>query len=99
MKKYKTLDGYHVYGIKKDKKRIFLADRINYGKEIKKLLDTLDDLKFDSLIFLFGIDTGAYIPLMKKLLCERNRVIIFEPNPGIRKKFGSKLGDNIILIP
>ncbi len=99
MKKYKTLDGYHVYGIKKDKKRIFLADRINYGKEIKKLLDTLDDLKFDSLIFLFGIDTGAYIPLMKKLLCERNRVIIFEPNPGIRKKFGSKLGDNIILVP
>ena len=99
MRKYKTLDGYHVYGIKKDKKLFFLSDRLDYGKEIKKLLDTLEGLKFDSLIFLFGIDTGAYIPAIKELLCERNRVIIFEPNSEICKKSGSILGDNITLVP
>ena len=98
MKKYKTLDGYNVYGIKKEKQLFFLADRVNYKKEIKKLLDTLEDLKFDSLVFLFGIDTGSYIHYMKKLLCERNRVIIFEPNPEICRKLDSQLGDNITLV-
>ncbi|ADL05444.1 motility associated factor glycosyltransferase family protein [Lacrimispora saccharolytica] len=99
MKIYKTSDGYCVYGIKKDKKLCFLADRFDYGNEIKKLLDTLEGLTFDSLIFIFGLDTGSYLPFMKELLCERNRVIIFEPNPEICKKSGTKLEDNITLVP
>uniref|UniRef100_UPI0006D02D2E hypothetical protein n=1 Tax=Clostridium sp. NkU-1 TaxID=1095009 RepID=UPI0006D02D2E len=75
-----------------------MADRLDYRKEINELLATLDDLKFDSLIFLFGIDTGEYLQDMKKLLCDKNRVIIFEPNPGIFKKFGPKIADNISLV-
>ncbi|MDR2023418.1 MAG: DUF115 domain-containing protein [Hungatella sp.] len=98
MKKYKTLDGYHVYRTKKEKKFFFLADRLDYRKEINELLATLEDLKFDSLIFLFGIDTGEYLHDMKKLLCDKNRVIIFEPNPEIFKKFGPKIADNISLV-
>jgi len=99
MKKYKTMDGYHVYRIKRNKKFFFLADQLDYKKEINQLLDTLEDLKFDSLIFLFGIDTGEYLQDLKKLLCAKNRVIIFEPNPAICKKFDSKLADNISLVP
>ncbi|EXG87970.1 hypothetical protein K413DRAFT_4878 [Clostridium sp. ASBs410] len=99
MKKYKTMDGYHVYRIKKNKKFFFLADQLDYRKEINQLLYTLEDLKFDSLIFLFGIDTGEYLQDLKKLLCAKNRVIIFEPNPAICKKFDSKLADNISLVP
>ncbi|MDR7811342.1 motility associated factor glycosyltransferase family protein [Lacrimispora sp.] len=98
MKKYKTMDGYHVYRIKKNKKFFFLADQLEYRKEINQLLYTLEDLKFDSLIFLFGIDTGEYLQDLKKLLCVKNRVIIFEPNPAICKKFDSKLADNISLV-
>lgn len=99
MKKYKTMDGYHVYRIKKNKKFFLLADQLDYRKEINQLLYTLEDLKFDSLIFLFGIDTGEYLQDIKKLLCAKNRVIIFEPNPAICKKFDSKLADNISLVP
>lgn len=80
------MDGYHVYRIKKNKKFYFLADQLEYRKEINQLLYTLEDLKFDSLIFLFGIDTGEYLQDLKKLLCAKNRVIIFEPNPVICKK-------------
>ncbi|WP_077611672.1 motility associated factor glycosyltransferase family protein [Clostridium sp. Marseille-P2415] len=98
MKKYKTLDGYDVYRIKKDKKFYFLADRLDYKKEINQLSDTLDDLKFDSLIFLFGIDTGEYIDEIKKLLCKKNRVIIFEPNRAIFKKYDPDIADNIKLV-
>lgn len=98
MKKCKTLDGYDVYRIKKDKKFFFLADRLDYKKEIDQLLNTLDDLKYDSLIFLFGIDTGEYIDEIKKLLCIKNRVIIFEPNRAIYKKYDPDIADNIKLV-
>lgn len=98
MKKYQTLDGYDVYRIKKEKEFYFLADRMDYKKEIDQLINTLDDLKFDSLIFIFGIDTGAYLAEIKKVICQKNRVIIFEPNSAIYKKFDSDIGDNIKLV-
>lgn len=98
MKEYKTVDGYRVYRIKKDKKFLFLADTLNYKKEIEKLTDTLNDLKFDSLIFIFGIDTGEYIEELKKSICIRNRVVIFEPNKAIYEKYSPNISDNIKLI-
>lgn len=99
MKKYKTTDGYHVYRIKKDKEFHFLADRIHYKKEIDQLSKTLEDLKFDSLIFIFGIDTGEYLQEIRKLLCEKNRVIIFEPNQAVYKKYEPHTADHIRLFP
>ena len=99
MKKYKTLDGYHVYRIKKEKKFYFLADRMDYKKEIGQLSKTLDDLKFDSLIFLFGIDTGEYLQEIKKLICSKNRVVIFEPNHAIYKKQSPQTANHIRLVP
>ncbi|MFA9376170.1 MAG: motility associated factor glycosyltransferase family protein [Lachnotalea sp.] len=98
MKKFKTLDGYNVYRIKKENQFFFLADRLNYKKEIDKLLDTLDDLKFDSLIFLFGIDTGEYIEKIKKVMCSRNKVIIFEPNQDVYKKHSLYATDHIEIV-
>lgn len=98
MKKFKTMDGYHVYRIKKNKKFFFLADQLDYKKEINQLSYTLEGLNFDSLIFLFGIDTGEYLQDLKNLICSKNKVIIFEPNPSICKKFDSKLADNISLV-
>jgi len=98
MKAYKTVDGYHVYRIKKDKEFFFLADSLNYKKEISKLTDMMDDLKFDSLIFIFGIDTGEYIEELKKLICAKNKVVIFEPNKAIYEKYSPNIADNIELL-
>ncbi|MEY8355920.1 6-hydroxymethylpterin diphosphokinase MptE-like protein [Lachnospiraceae bacterium 54-53] len=99
MKKYETSDGYHVYRIKKEKHYYFLADRRNYKKEIDRLSRTLEDLKFDSLIFIFGIDTGEYLQEIKNLVCEKNRVVIFEPNQAICKKYPSQIAGHIRLVP
>lgn len=98
MKKVKTSDGFFVYRIKKDRKNYFLADQTNYENDIRELLDTLNDLKFDSLIFLFGIDTGAYWPELKKLLCPKNQVFIFEPNLTIYRSFSADSEDNMKLV-
>ena len=98
MKKTKTSDGYQVFRIKKEGTYEYLADSIHYEDQIHKLLDTLDGIKFDSLIFLFGIDTGAYLDQLKKCLCPKNMVIIFEPNRTVFKQFPSYLGDNIHLV-
>ena len=51
MKKVKTSDGYSVYRIKKDRQYHLPADSTSYRNNIRDLLNTLSDLKFDSLIF------------------------------------------------
>lgn len=99
MKKIKTTDGYEVYRIKKERNYLFLADQVHYEAEINRLINNLDGLTFDSLIFLFGLDTGAYLKKLKERLCAKNRVIIFEPNSSIIKRFPTDLGDNIFLVP
>ncbi|MBW6409474.1 motility associated factor glycosyltransferase family protein [Clostridium weizhouense] len=86
MKRYNSLDGYKLYKIKKDSNEYYLADDINYRKDINKLIDNLDGLKFDSFIIIFGLDTGEYLKELKTILCKNNRVIIFEPNEEIFNK-------------
>lgn len=98
MKKIKTSDGYQVCRIKKEGTYEYLADPIHYEDEIHKLMDTLEGIRFDSLIFLFGIDTGAYLDQLKKCICARNMVIIFEPNRSVFKQFSAYTGDSIHLV-
>lgn len=99
MKKSKSLDGYNLYTIKKDGIEYYLADNINYKKDIDKLIDNLNDLKFDSFIILFGLDSGEYLKELEHLLCEKNKVIIFEPNEDIfNKNKNIILNENISII-
>lgn len=98
MKKAKTSDGYEVYRIKKKNTYEYLADCTHYEEEIRKLLDIMDGLRFDSLVFLFGIDTGAYLNPLKKYLCPKNKVFIFEPNRSVYNHSLKDLGSNIHLL-
>lgn len=98
MKKFQSLDGYHVYRIKKDYKYFFLANRLNYKQEINHLLNTLDDIRYDSLIFIFGLDTSEYLNHLKKIICRNNKVIIFEPNKKIFQRFSKELDGKIQLV-
>lgn len=83
MRRYKTLDGHYVYKIKKDNVDYFLGDRENYQKCIDDLIKNVDDLRFDSIIIIFGFDTGEYLEDLYKLMCNKNKVVIFEPNKEI----------------
>lgn len=83
MQKIKTLDGHYVYNVKKENKNYYLADSINCEKDINKLLDMKDDIKFDSVIIIFGFDTGEYLKSLNKMICTKNKVLIFEPNKEI----------------
>ncbi|MBN7574111.1 MULTISPECIES: motility associated factor glycosyltransferase family protein [Clostridium] len=99
MQKVKTLDGYHVFSIEKDDNNCYLADKENYKKEIENLLSSVNDIKFDSLILIFGIDTGEYLDSLNDVLCEKNKVLIFEPNKDIFNYNKEKINkDNIHLI-
>lgn len=90
MKKNISADGYEVYSIFKEEKECFLANPDNYKKDIDDLIDNIDDLKFDSLIILFGLDSGSYINRLEKELCSENKVIIFEPNKEIFNLYKNK---------
>lgn len=99
MEKVKTLDGYYVYKIKKEEKSFYLADKNNYKKDIDNLLAKINDIKFDSVIIIFGIDTGEYLKKLRSLLCDRNKVLIFEPNEEVFNANKAYINnDNINLI-
>lgn len=98
MKKIKSLDGYYLYEIEKDNIKYTLADNKNYKKDIEKLIDNLDDLKFDSVIIIFGLDTGEYLKEIEKVVCKNNKIVIFEPNEEIfneNKKVN--LNNNVVI--
>jgi hypothetical protein len=99
MQKFKTLDDYHVYNIEKEGKYCYLADKNNYKKDIESLLNTVDDIKFDSLIIIFGIDTGEYLNDLYSMICKKNRILIFEPNEDVFNENKDKVdNDNVRLI-
>lgn len=94
MQKFKTLDGYNVYNIEKEEEHYYLANKNNYKKDIESLLNTVDDIKFDSLIIIFGIDTGEYLDELYKVICKKNRILIFEPNEEIFNSSKDKIDNN-----
>ncbi len=58
LKKHKSDDGYYLYEVNIDEKSYYLADKYNYKKNIQNLIDNLEGLLFDSVVFIFGVDTG-----------------------------------------
>lgn len=57
------------------------------------------DVRFDSLIFIFGFGEGEYLEDLLKYCCDRNMIYIIEPNREKGKKYRQKLYyDNINLI-
>lgn len=98
MRKYKTMDGYSVYKIKKDDKYYFLGDKNNYKKNIDDILDNIDDLKFDSIIIIFGSDTGEYIDKIKEHTCKNNKILIFEPNKEVFLKNKGLSNDKLAIL-
>ncbi|ACD51920.1 DUF115 domain-containing protein [Clostridium botulinum] len=99
MKKVKSSDGYYLYEIDKDDDNYYLADNLDYKKDIKKLIDNLADLKFDSFIIIFGLDTGEYLKELENVICSNNRVMIFEPNEDIlNENKDISLNENISIV-
>jgi len=99
LEKHKSDDGYYLYEVKFDEKSYYLGDRDNYKKNIQNLIDNLEGFLFDSIVFIFGIDTGEYIKELESELCECNLVIIIEPNKEIYDIHKENiLNDNIHLI-
>lgn len=99
IKKYKSKDDYYLYKLISEDKSYYLADKDNYKKNIQNLIDNLEGILFDSVVIIFGIDSGEYIKALKSKLCERNRVIMIEPNKDIYDIAKEKIvDDNIHLI-
>ncbi|MGL5348549.1 MAG: motility associated factor glycosyltransferase family protein [Peptostreptococcaceae bacterium] len=97
--KVKSNDNYDMYQIKKDDKIVYLGNKKNYKQTIDDLIDTVDDIYFDSIVFVFGIDSGEYIKSLKSNICSYNKVIIIEPNKDIYLLNRYKVfGNNIELV-
>lgn len=69
-------------------------------EKIKNLISTFKDLRFDSLIFIFGFGGGEYLEALLENCCERNVIYIIEPDIDTVIKYKNSISyDNIFLIP
>lgn len=99
LKKVKSDDGYYLYELQKKDKTYCLGDKQNYKQNIDDLIDKLDGLLFDSIVFIFGLDTGEYVEKLKDNICSYNKVIIIEPNKKIYDIYDEIVArDNISLV-
>lgn len=98
MRKYKTSDGYNVYKVKKDNEYYFLGDKKNYQKHIDDILSNIDDLKYDSIIIMFGCDTCEYLKEINKKTCDKNKILILEPNKEVFLKNKSLNSDKTAIL-
>lgn len=99
IKKIISNDGYHTYQIEKDSKIIYLGNIENYKQNIDSLVECIEGLAFDSIVFIFGIDSAEYISAVKFNICSYNKVIIIEPNKDIYLLNRYRvLGENIELV-
>lgn len=62
----------------------------------KKLIDRLDEILFDSIVFIFGISKGEYLQELEKNLCIENRVVIIEPNEEVYNIYKDSMKNDII---
>lgn len=63
------------------------------NKNIKALIEELEDLLFDSIVFIFGINEGEYLEELKKRICRENIVFIIEPDKKKYNKFINTIQD------
>lgn len=99
IKSNKSDDGYRFYEVNIDNISYSLGNKQNYKNDIENLIDKLEGLLFDSLVIIFGIDSGLYLEELKKHICKSNKVLIIEPNENLYNINSKKLcSDNIKLI-
>lgn len=68
-------------------------------EKFDKLMKTFGDVRFDSLIFIFGFGDGEYLDELLKHCCERNKIYIIEPNLENVDKYKSSIEyKNVLLI-
>lgn len=63
------------------------------------LKDALNEIRFDETTILFGFQQGEYIDELESMICEKNKVYIFEPNKIDFEKYKDSIKySNVILI-
>lgn len=93
-------DGYSLYEVSIKDKKEYLVDKNCYEKSIQNLVDDVEDIYYNSIIIIFGLDAGNYLKKLEENLCECNQVVIVEANEDIYKIERYKIkNENIKLIP
>lgn len=68
-------------------------------EELYDFKKALDNLRFDATILIFGFNNGEYIKELNSLICQKNKVYIFEPNKIDFKKYKNTIKEkNISLV-
>ncbi len=83
----KSKDNYNTYEIIRKNSTIVLGSKYNYERTKEQLFSKLKDINENTVIIIYGLDSGEYLERLSKLVTYNNKVLIIEPIENIAEKY------------
>ena len=94
----KSKDNYNTYEIIKKNSTIVLGSKYNYERTMEQLFSKLKDINENTVIIIYGLDSGEYLERLSKLVTYNNKVLIIEPIECIAEKYKDERYKNFNII-
>ncbi len=87
LKLVKSKDNYSTYEIIRENATIVLGSKYNYERTMEQLFSKLQDINENTVIIIYGLDSGEYLERLSKLVTYNNKVLVIEPIEYISEKY------------
>ncbi|WP_346890168.1 6-hydroxymethylpterin diphosphokinase MptE-like protein [Clostridium sp. UBA1056] len=94
----KSKDNYNTYEIIRGNSTIVLGSKYNYERTMEQLFSKLQDINENTVIIIYGLDSGEYLEKLSKLVTYNNKVLVIEPIESIAKKYKDRKYKNLNIV-
>lgn len=98
LKLVKSKDNYNTYEIIRENGTIVLGSKYNYERTMEQLFSKLQDINENTVIIIYGLDSGEYLEKLNKSITYNNKVLVIEPIESIAKKYKDGKYKNLNII-
>lgn len=94
----KSKDNYNTYEIIRENSTIVLGSKYSYERTMEQLFSKLQDINENTVIIIYGLDSGEYLERLSKLVTYNNKVLVIEPIECIAEKYKDEKYKNLNII-
>lgn len=94
----KSKDNYNTYEIIRENSTIVLGSKYSYERTMEQLFSKLQDINENTVIIIYGLDSGEYLERLSKLVTYNNKVLVIEPIECIAEKYKDEKYNNLNII-
>ena len=83
----RSRDDYNTYEIIREESSIVLGSKYNYERVLEQLFNKLEDINENTVIIIYGLDSGEYLEKLSRLVTYNNKILIVEPIKELIRKY------------